>query len=52
MIYTVFQKSDDILILKNNSVKNEPILVIVSTQNPEKNVISDDYKCVYLTCKM
>jgi len=31
-----FLKSDDTLILKNNSVKNEPILVIFGTENPEE----------------
>jgi len=35
-ICTVFQKSDDTLILKNNSVKNKPILVTFGTQNLEK----------------
>jgi len=36
MYYSVFQKSDDILIFKNNSVKNEPALVSFGTWNPKE----------------
>jgi len=35
-MYTVSQKSDDILIFKNNSVKDELILVIFDVQNSEE----------------
>jgi len=51
VIYTVFQKSDDANLKKNNSVKNELILVIWVYRIPKKRHI-DDYKCIHLTCKM
>jgi len=32
-------------------VKNEPILVIFGTEF-RRNVTSENYKCIHLTCKM
>ena len=34
-MYTVFPKNAHIFIFVNNSVKNEPILIIFGTLNPE-----------------
>jgi len=52
----MFQKSDDTLTLKNNSVKIELILVFFGMQNPEKtshqtviNVYTSPVQCSYCT---
>jgi len=35
-LHSVSQKNNDILVFKNNSVKNEPILVIFGIWNPKE----------------
>jgi len=52
----VSQKNEDTLIFKNNSVKNEPILVIFGARNPEEtshqtiiNVSTSPVECSHCT---
>jgi len=51
-MYTIFQKKQwhFYLLFSDNSVQNEPVLIIFGTQNPEKIDIRN-YDLVHHTCK-